>query len=105
MNKIPLEWRVTEQHLKQELVSADERWHISRSQKGKTPSQFFLSNYDLLLTPHGIGTNYVQCFETFISNCDDFMEKLAGIREEAQEHLEWLKTAGEKRLEDEGLAD
>lgn len=93
MNKFMIDWRVTEQDVKQELVSADNRWHISRTQRGDAPSQFFLSNYELLLTPHGIGADYKECFETFISDCDAFMLKLEQIKAEAQAHMEALLEA------------
>ena len=39
MSKI--EWKITEQNLSQELVSQDNRWHIFRTQKGKSEPEFF----------------------------------------------------------------
>ncbi len=88
MNQI--EWKATEQELKQELVSADNRWHISKSQDGHAEPRFFLLNYDLLLTPHGDGSNYRECFEYFIADCDNFIRKVAAVREEARTHMEAL---------------
>ena len=89
-----INWNITEQELKQELVSSDNRWHISKTQKGEEESKFFLTNYDLLLTPHGSGTDYKVCFETFI-------EKIKKIQQEAQEHLSiMLETAKELTNED-----
>ena len=46
-----INWNITDQELKQELVSSDNRWHISKTQKGEEESKFFLTNYDLLLLP------------------------------------------------------
>ena len=43
-----INWNITDQELKQELVSSDNRWHISKTQKGEEESKFFLTNYDLL---------------------------------------------------------
>lgn len=86
MNK-PIQWKITEQNVSQELVSDDERWHISKKQSGTADAVFFLSNYDLLLAPSGSGTDYKGCFETFIKSCDAYVEKIKQIRLEAQSHL------------------
>ncbi len=102
MSKI--EWKITEQNLSQELVSQDNRWHISRTQKGKSEPEFFLSQWDLLLTPHGSGADYRACFETFITDCDEFMKKVAAIQTEAREHLQTLLVIA-KELEEEHHAD
>ena len=82
-----INWNITDQELMQELVSSDNRWHISKTQKGKEESKFFLTNYDLLLTPHGIGQDYKVYFETFIENCDQYIEKIKKIQQEAREHM------------------
>ena len=88
-----INWNITEQELKQELVSNDNRWHISKTQKGEEESKFFLTNYDLLLTPHGSGPDYKVCFETFIEDCDRFVEKIRNIQQEAREHMTILLEA------------
>ena len=80
-------WYDNEEELKQELVRSDNRWHISKTQKGEKWSKFFLTNYDLLLTPHGSGPDYKVCFETFIENCDQNIEKIRKIQQEAREHM------------------
>ena len=96
-----INWNITEQELKQELVSDDNRWHISKTQKGEEDSKFFLTNYDLLLTPHGSGPDYKVCFETFIENCDLFIEKIKKIQQEAREHMTvMLEAAKELTNED-----
>ena len=69
------------------MISSDNRWHISKTQKSEDESKFFLINYDLLLTPNGSGSNYKVCFETFIENCDLFIEKVRKIQQEAKEYL------------------
>ena len=66
-----IEWKIPEQMLSQELVSTDNRWHISKTQSGHSDAEFFLTNYDLLLSPHGTGKDYWECFESFIADCDD----------------------------------
>lgn len=90
-----IEWKITEQNLSQELVSKDNRWHISRTQKGKSEPEFFLSQWDLLLTPHGSGADYRACFETFITDCDSYIDKVKDIRDEAESHLTELVAAAE----------
>ena len=82
-----INWSITDQELKQEMVSSDNRWHISKTQKGEEESKFFLTNYDLLLTPHGSGPDYKACFETFIEDCDHFVAKIRSIQQEAREHM------------------
>ncbi len=93
MSKI--EWKITEQNLSQELVSTDNRWHISKKQKGESKPEFFLSQWDLLLTPHGTGSDYRECFETFIADCSAYINKVKAIRDEAASHLMELVAAAE----------
>lgn len=93
MSKI--EWKITEQNLSQELVSKDNRWHISRTQKGNAEPEFFLSHWNLLLTPHGTGADYRACFETFITDCSAYIDKVKAIRDEAASHLTELVAAAE----------
>ena len=90
-----IEWKVTEQNLSQELVSSDNRWHISKTQEGSAKPKFFLSNYDLLLTPHGAGADYRDCFEKFIADCDTYINKVKAARDEAVSHLTELVEAAE----------
>ena len=52
-----------------------------------------MTNYDLLLTPHGSGKDYRECFETFIQRCDEYAKLLAKVRNEAKEHLNALLQA------------
>ena len=94
MSKI--DWKVTEQNLSQELVSSDNRWHISKTQEGDADAEFFLTNYDLLLTPHGTGADYRECFEQFIADCDEFIRKVAAVQDEARMHMEELLKAAEE---------
>lgn len=83
-----INWNIVNQETKQELRSDDNRWHISKTQRGEAESEFHLINYDLLITPHGSGANNKECFETFIENCDQYIEKIREIQKEAREHLE-----------------
>jgi len=87
MESKSIEWEISEQSLSQDLISKDHRWHISKKQIGHNEPEFFMSNYDLLLTPHGTGTDYRECFETFISDCDRFVEHVEKIKMEAERHL------------------
>ena len=63
-----IEWTITEQKSQQEMVSSDGHWHITKNQKGDQPPEFYLTNYNLLLSPHGFGTDYRQCFKSFIAD-------------------------------------
>ena len=90
-----IEWKIPEQMLSQELVSTDNRWHISKTQSGHSDAEFFLTNYDLLLSPHGTGRDYRECFESFIADCDDYIRKVTAIRDEARMHMEKLLKAAE----------
>ncbi len=87
-----IEWEVSEQNLSQELSSKDKRWHITKKQTGNKEPEFFMSNYDLLLTPHGTGSDYLQCFQTFIADCDTFMKQVEKIKAEAEQHLAQLES-------------
>ena len=59
-------------------------------------AEFFLTNYDLLLSPHGTGKDYRECFESFIADCDDYIRKVTAIRDEARMHMEKLLKAAEE---------
>ena len=95
-----IEWEISEQSLSQDLISKDHRWHISKKQTGHNEPEFFMSNYDLLLTPHGTGADYRECFETFIADCDKFVEHVEKIKAEAERHLVILEQAA-KAVTDE----
>lgn len=90
-----IEWKIPEQMLSQELVSTDNRWHISKQSEGHAEPKFFLTNYDLLLSPHGTVKDYRGCFESFIADCDDYIRKVTAIRDEARMHMEKLLKAAE----------
>ena len=91
-----IEWKITEQTVAQKLTSSDNRWHISKTQSGDADAKFFLTNCDLLLSPHGTGKDYKQCFESFITDCDDYIRKVTAIRDEARMHMEELLKAAEE---------
>ena len=83
-----INWKVTAQETKQEMVSFDNRWHITMNQKGKEKSNFFMTNYEFLLTPNGSSTYFSGCFASFIENCDIYIEKVRRIQQEAKEILD-----------------
>lgn len=91
-----IEWQIKDQEIKQDIASEDNRWHISRSQKGHEEPKLFLTNYDLLLTPHGTGKDYLECFQNFIENCDQYVEHILKAKEEAKQHILMLENATEK---------
>lgn len=81
-----LKWNIEEQEVTQKMVSSDARWHISK-RHNKEADNFFLTNFNLLLTPNGVGADYKECFQSFIDNCDSYIEKVKQIQQEAKEHL------------------
>lgn len=93
-----IEWKITEQESRQEMVSADGFWHITKTQKGAQPSSFFLTHYELLLSPHGSGTDYKECFESFIAECDTYIGKIKEVQTQARMHMEEMIKAA-KELE------
>lgn len=86
-----INWTVKEKTTKQEMVSSDNRWHISQMPDDCVVGKFYLSNYDLLLSPYGSGSDYKTCFESFIDRCDANIENIRRIQREAIEYLEQLK--------------
>ena len=38
-----IEWQIKDQEIKQDIASEDNRWHISRSQKGHEEPKLFLT--------------------------------------------------------------
>ena len=100
MNQKKINWKVQTQEINQDITSEDNRWHISRKQKGHDDPTLFLTNYDLLLSPHGTGKDYLECFQSFIQNCDESICKIQQIKAEAKAHLEELQKA-ERALEND----
>jgi hypothetical protein len=47
----------------------------------------YLTCMSLLLTPHGTGNTVNGCFESFIDNCDEYIERINRYKEEAQKYL------------------
>ena len=82
-----IEWKPLPRLASQEIVSTDDRWHITCEQKEDASPKMFLVNYDLLLCPNGTGQTHDDCFREFISSCDKYMERLKRIKQEAQEQL------------------
>ena len=64
--------------------------------RGRSVCREQLTNYDLLLSPHGTGKDYRECFESFIADCDDYIRKVTAIRDEARMHMEKLLKAAEE---------
>lgn len=92
-----INWNITKIESKRELVSSDNRWHISETQKSDGASKLFLTNYDLLLTPSGSGADHKECFETFIENCERYIERIRNIQQEVKEHMEAMLEANKEK--------
>ena len=93
MNKI--NWNTVKSETKEELTSKDNRWHITKTKSGDGESDFFLTNYQLLLTPNGQGNNYKACFEDFIENCEQYIEKVRKAQQEAREYMNSIQDSAD----------
>ena len=62
------------------------QWFMNRSDEN-----FFVGNYDLLLSPCGSGETEQEAFERMLRNIEIYEQKLKEIRIEIQNHLEELK--------------
>ena len=69
---------------KTELASGE--WHIILDEKG-----FYISNFDILLPPVGVGATEKEAFKVMLENIAAYEQKLKRIRAEIQEHLNELK--------------
>lgn len=86
----PIEWRAPEQEQQVSIQSKDDVWRMLSSNYHTDNPDFFLSNSDLLLTPHGTGHDYREAFESFIAGCDVYIEKVRLAQEKAKQHLELM---------------
>ena len=77
-----IEWQTESSESQLEQISPDGRWHLdTKTEDGKT--RLYLTNFDILCSPCGLGENARECWEKFVRYCDGYAEKLAMIREEA----------------------
>ena len=80
-----MKWeKISAAPVKTELASRE--WHIILDEKG-----FYISNFDILLPPVGVGATEKEAFESMLSNIAEYEQKLKRIRAEIQEHLNELK--------------
>ena len=86
-----INWKIKKHETIEELMSEDNRWHISKTQKGEEESMFFLTNYDLLLAPHGSGKNYAECFENFLQNSEQHIQKIRKVQQEIMDYVKALE--------------
>lgn len=70
-------------------VFVNGEWHMELDEKG-----FYISNFEILLSPVGIGATEQEAFASMLSNIARYEQKLKKIRIEIQNHLNELK--GEK---------
>ena len=95
-----INWNMKQKETIERMETFDSQWHMTKTSTHNEDGKFFLSNFEILLTPHGTGVDYKECFESFIANCDKYAEKLAEVKAEAQRHLDEFLTF-EKELENE----
>lgn len=86
-----INWTVTKSESKRELVSSDNRWHVSETQKPDGAIRLFLTNYDLVIPPSGSGSNYKECFESFLKNSERYIERIRNIQQEIKENMEAME--------------
>lgn len=85
-----INWITEKYESKRKIASSDQRWHIYETQKDNEKIKLSLNNYDLLLIPHGVGTNHQECFECFIEDCERYIKRIRNAQQEAKEYLESL---------------
>lgn len=67
-------------------VFVNGEWHMELDEKG-----FYISNFEILLSPVGVGATEQEAFENMLKNIAEYEKKLKQIRAEIQEHLAELK--------------
>ncbi len=67
-------------------VFVNGEWHMELDEKG-----FFISNFEIILSPVGIGATEQEAFKVMLENITAYEQKLKRIRAEIQEHLNELK--------------
>lgn len=82
-----MEFKFIESRTTFECASKDGSWRISGKQESGDADTMYLSCMPLLLTPHGTGNTVNGCFESFIANCDEYIEQVKRYKEEAQKYL------------------
>ena len=82
-----MEFKFIESKTTFECASEDCNWRISGKQESGDTDTLYLSCMPLLLTPHGTGSTVNGCFESFITNCDEYIERVNQYKEEAQKYL------------------
>lgn len=80
-----MKWeKISAAPVKTELASGE--WHIILDEQG-----FYISNFDILLPPVGVGATEKEAFKVMLENIAAYEQKLKRIRAEIQEHLNELK--------------
>jgi hypothetical protein len=91
-----INWKIEKHETLEEFVSEDNRWHISKKVNGEKEIKLHLVNFDLLLSPIGSGKNYAECFENFLQNSEQHIQK---IREAQQEIMDYVKALEKEATE------
>lgn len=78
-----IEWQTESSESQLEQVSPDGRWHLDTKTSRDGKPRVYLSNYDLLCGPSGLGETALDCWRMFVEKCDSFAKTLAAVREEA----------------------
>ena len=92
----PIEWQKPEQERQVSIQSKDGIWRVICSNYDSPKPDFFLTNSDLLLTPHGTGHDYREAFESFIASCEPYIEKIRLARKAAAEQLKQMNRTAEE---------
>lgn len=91
----PIEWKNPEAEQQVSIQSKDDVWRMLSSNYHTENPDFFLTNSDLLLTPHGTGRDYREAFESFIACCDTYVDKVRHARLLAKQHLDIMNRIAE----------
>lgn len=86
-----INWKIEKNEIIEELVSEDNRWHISKKANGEKEIKLHLVNFDLLRSPSGSGENYAECFENFLQNSEQHIQKIRKVQQEIMDYVKALE--------------
>ena len=78
-----IDWQIESSESKTTQVSPDGRWLLNTKVERDGKRQMHLVNYDILVSPMGLGENQAECWREFIKSCVEYARKLDGICAEA----------------------
>ena len=74
-----IDWQIESSESKTTQVSPDGRWLLNTKVERAGKRQMHLVNYDILVSPMGMGENPAECGRNFIKSCGEYARKLDAI--------------------------